>query len=234
MKNVIIIYFLAILSLQNSAQIQKGNFILGGNINYYGNSNRFIDTAKSTNNNNKHKDGSLNVNLNCGYFFTDNLAAGVFLGCNSNSNIYESSYHYGIYNSSTRYRTKQLNTTYSFGAFARFYGMKKENKLRTFVQLNGAYELGWLKTKNEQSNAPDKKEVNRTSIGYEASINPGIVYFVTKKIGLEATFGSISYSHHVTTQFSNGLKVNTSTGDVFNTNFSLNTIRFGVYFYFGI
>jgi hypothetical protein len=234
MKKIIIMYFLTALSLKDNAQIQKGNLILGGNINCYRNSSRFIDTVKSPTYNYKNKNGSLNVNLNCGYFFTDNLAAGVFLGGNSYSYINESSNNSGAINIFTQYRTEIRNTTCSAGAFARFYGMEKENKLRIFAQLNGAYQLGWSITKNKQSNAPDKREITDKGTGYQASINPGIVYFVTKKIGLETTFGSIYYSHHLNTHFSNGLKVNTITGDAFSTNFSLSSIRFGVYFYFGI
>jgi hypothetical protein len=231
MKKIITAYFLAILNFQGIGQIQKGNFILGGNIYYRHYSNKHIDTVKSTNYKNKYKSGFFDFSFNAGYFITNNLAAGAFFGYNSNSDINEYSYNNNIFSKSS---SETRNTSYSTGIFTRFYDMKKENKLRIFAQLNGSYRWSQSIIKNKQINAPEKREVIRKGAGYQASISPGIVYFVTDKIGLETTFGSISYSHGENTDFSNGIEVNRSIGDAFNTSFSLSSIHFGVHFYFGL
>jgi hypothetical protein len=222
-----------ILSLKGITQIQKGNWILGGRANYYQNSNKLVDTVQITDYN-IYKGSNFSAYLNAGYFFTDNLAVGLFIGGSSGSSINEFSYANGSYGTQ-KYHGESKSTGYSTGAFMRLYDLNKESKLRVFVQLDGFYdrEERTDKSRQDQNNSFYEKEVHSKNDRYGIGIAPGIVYLITKKIGLETTFGSVSYYHSINTQSSLGTKTGTTIGDGFSAGFSLSTLYVGVQFYLG-
>lgn len=110
-----------------------------------------------------------------GYFVTDNIAVGVALG-------YESS--------KLDFGTDLTNSTFSVGAFGRYY-FTPASKFSLFGELG----LNYNSYDNEYAVDLDGMlfPVDSKGNGFEVRVAPGVNYFIAKNFALEASFGVLSY-----------------------------------------
>ena len=160
------------LATTAQAQVGKGLFAGGslgftmGGTNYQNGSNTTKGPTSS----------SFNVTPRIGYYFTDNIAAGIQFGFAGTSGKIN-----GIV------VTKTSSNTLSVGLFGRYaLPLGDEGKFAFtgdlnlgFSATNGKSETGSLSVKSDP--------ISQISVG----IAPGILFFPTPKIGLEAGLGNI-------------------------------------------
>jgi len=105
--------------------------------------------------------------------------------------------------------------TFEAGAFGRYYFTPARN-FSFFGQLG----VGYMSTKTEPEGGPDTKDT-----GINLGLAPGISYFVSEHIALEATFGLLGYN----SVNPDGDGDNTNT---FNIGTDFNDINFGIVYKF--
>jgi len=142
-KILFIVTFLIICTA--NAQIEKGNWMMGGS----GNFGSFNTTSLGVNN----KATYVNLNPNVAYFFIDNLA----LGANARLNI-----------------SSQTSEAIGFGPYARYYFLKNDKLLNIFSEVSySIFEgtgKGDFKFKTLNIKAGTVYFLN-SSVGIEAAIN---------------------------------------------------------------
>ncbi len=135
--------------------------------------------------------------------------------------------------SSNKYKYDDRNTTYGLGINARYY-MPINEKFMFFANLSGVgYSLTKGHTKNERFDQPElsfdhKYQSNSYNIGLFAGL--GVTYFLTPKIGLEATMGQIGYGFTKTKSKTLGEATESepSTSKNFRGSFNINLSYFGL------
>jgi hypothetical protein len=160
---------------------------------------------------------SFHINPRIGYFFTDNFAAGLLLGYGGSSS-----------NSKGAVEVKTSTTELSVGLFGRYaMGVGDESKFFFTGDLNLGFNSQTGKTETG-SLSVDNDPVMVISAG----IAPGILYFPTPKIGLEAGLGNI-FSVNVNTETDAGNADNKTVYTSINI-FDINTLgfNFGMNYYF--
>ncbi|MBD0258496.1 MAG: hypothetical protein ICV83_22495, partial [Cytophagales bacterium] len=82
---------------------------------------------------------------------------------------------------------------YNLAAFVRYYQPIGE-KLALFGELNGI-NYGAGNTRRNPANGTQDRTDSYRSVNVGALIRPGIVYFITPKIGLETSFGGFNLGY---------------------------------------
>ena len=159
MRKFTLLYFLFFAAGISKAQINKGQFLLGGNVNFEATKNEnSINPTYETNN--------FFVAPNIGYFIVDKLAGGLRIDFRSYDSESE--------NLETHY------TTTSLSPFLRYYFLPLQKNVNVFI------DISYIRNKTKwNSNAnPDYFERSR---GYTISAGPSI--FLSDQIALEFTLG---------------------------------------------
>ena len=138
------------------------------------------------------------------YFITDNISIGLAAGISSSRSD-------GVFEVGDELRINSL----SAGAFGRYYFTPKK-RFSIFTELG----VNYLTTKREYNGFAAFTET-RTN-GFGARFAPGINYFVSKSIALEASVGILSYA-----TAKDDLPGANST-NAFNLNLDLSNVNFGV------
>ncbi|WP_299885694.1 outer membrane beta-barrel protein [uncultured Lacinutrix sp.] len=110
-----------------------------------------------------------------GFFVSENIAVGAQLS-------------YGSFTDETKVADTTIedkDTTFGAGVFGRYY-FTPDSQFSIFGEL----AAGISSTKNEQTGV----DVDAKSNGFNIGIAPGISYFVSNNIALEASFGVLGYS----------------------------------------
>jgi len=214
------------------SQTEKGKMFLGGQFNLSGNTNSMSDTLS------RYDNHSLNfvITPNFGYFIADNLALGVSLdfGVDHSNNHFENT------NLATLFRTNtnSINNSYTYGigGFARYYvNITDHFKLHINGGLNYSH-----RTDKRSSLSNDTGDLNSTSIkdyqefqlnSFTLEVSPGLVYFVTPRLGIQAAFGNLNFKH------SSSKDITASNDNYFRSNdYGLNlnpsTLSLGLNYYF--
>lgn len=204
------------VSLTGFAQQRKGKWLVGGSIDSYSQTNKV--TFPSTENTN----GRFSVNPKVGYFFADRWAVGLAPG-------------YSFQSQEDSAQTTK-GKSYNVGAFVRYYQPVGE-KLAIFGELNGISYGAGNNTQTYKGN-PVTQENTYRSLSVGAFIRPGIVYFITPKIGLETSFGGVSlgyYSNKSKSELRNVFTTkNETTSNGFTAGLNFNyQFNLGVLFYLG-
>lgn len=232
MKKFLLILLAFSTLMSGYSQTEKGKMFLGGQFNLSGNTNSLSDTLS------RYDNHSLNfaITPNFGYFIADNLALGVSLdfGVDHSNNHYENT------NLATLFRTKSnsINNSYTYGigGFARYY-VNITDHFKFYV--NGGLKYSHQTDKRTSfNNYPG--DLNSPSIKYyqefqlsfiTLEVTPGLVYFVTPRLGLQANFGNLSLRH------SRSKDITSSNNNYYRSNdygFNLNpsTLSIGLNYYF--
>ncbi|MFB6457760.1 outer membrane beta-barrel protein [Chitinophaga sp. Hz27] len=195
MKKLIVMAAVALFGTQVAkAQIQKGDILLGGNVNVLTHSDKVKDSdAKNTRT-------SFGISPKVGYALNSNWVVGVF----ANTNFSFDKDKAGV-------KTKGLDI--NPGLFVRNYHMLGQSKFAFFAEGNASYGFGNNKTGDTKTDSYNQFNVN---------VQPGISYFVTKHFMVEGMFGGIGYNWKQTKDEATGIKTNNSDfGFNFTNQFAL-------------
>jgi hypothetical protein len=191
------------------AQINKGNWLLGGDIS--GGSGNQKDTKADTL---FSKYSGLTLTPRIGWFVGNNWVIGVAPSYSGNS--YESSGVNGqIYHS----------TSFSIAPFVRYYKSIHE-KWAIITEFNGI-NLTTSSSNREDINTLQKYEYSLNSYQIGLYIRPGLTYFLSPKVGIEASLGSIGFGY---TRFNRTTKLSGVTTELedsssgFNGSISLSSL----------
>jgi hypothetical protein len=234
MKTTLLIFTALVLSINSSAQLNKGSMMISGRFNYSKNNSTTKDTSIFASN--PINDGkSFNLNLSYGYFVADNIVVGIYGGYGNSNSKSENTQFNGsgfIYN-----RNSFTNSGLSAGVFSRYYKWLGKSKFAIFGSLTAGYNSGKQQQKQSSQYGASIIENNShadysvMSIGF----NPGLVYFFTKRIAVETSFGNMGYSTRLSRNYSANDSYSETRNSSFDTNLSLSlsNLYWGVNFYFG-
>lgn len=165
-----------LLSLTGFAQQSKGKWLVGGVI------ESTTRTGTTTVNQAPPVDGKstqVSVYPRVGYFFADRWAVGIAPGWS--------------YNKQRGTAENSINRTYSIAPFVRYYQPVGE-KLGIFGELGGiSYTTSSADRNSTNGTLLLKSSFQNVNLG--ASVRPGVVYFITPKIGIETSFGSVGFGY---------------------------------------
>jgi hypothetical protein len=165
-----------LLSLTGFAQHSKGKWLVGGVVE---SNTRTGTTTVNQANPVEGKSTQVSVYPRAGYFFFDRWAVGIAPGL--------------LYNKQKGSAENNINRTYSIAPFVRYYQPVGE-KLGIFGELSGiSYTAGNNNRTNTNGELILKSSFQNVNLG--AYLRPGVVYFITPKIGIETTFGSVGLGY---------------------------------------
>jgi hypothetical protein len=217
MKTILLSLLLAITSLSCLAQINKGTVLLGGNLSFSRN------VSKNTSPMNKYS-GEVNtfsLNPTLGFFVSDKWMAGLNIGY---SNVNSSNNNpLGSFPSESETNLNLL----SVGPVVRYY-QPVSDKISFFGQANMGFGFGKSTYESRYNGNSDTQEYNVSS--FVIGLNPGVVFFLTRRIGLEASIGSLSFNRSSSKSESDDAEQeNNSVGISFNPT----QLGLGINYYFG-
>jgi hypothetical protein len=192
--------------------IEKGTWYTAGTISFTNSDNDFERPDNSDN----QKSFGFNLAPKVGYAIKNKLMVGIGLnygrtkneGLNTSEGISENS--------------ESLSQSFIISPFLRTYKGLSSN-LALFLQGELGYSRGWLSgTEN------DRPEFTGNQNQYTIGVRPGLTYFMSKKLALETTIGSLVYSKFD----SEGSEANTSSGSNFSLSLNTTDLFFGVANYF--
>lgn len=153
------------------------------------------------------KSNVFNISPKAGYFVTENIAVGVKLGYTSGKDTNQ-----------VGPGTVEVKTNaFEAGAFGRYY-FTPASQFSFFGELSA----GFNSSKSEIEGVPGESKSN----GFNVGLAPGISYFVSNNIALEATFGLLGYNTNKP-DFDGA-----ESTDTFNIGANLSDIRFGIVYKF--
>ena len=241
-KHILSLLFisLAFIGGQTFAQVGQGLFV-GGSLGLTSSSGKTSTTTTTGGTStivetDNPKQSTFSIMPRVGYFFTDNIGAGLMIGYTSyttkvttNPNI----------------TTTDLITTkggyFTLGLFGRYTQQLGDSDFYIYGDLGFGIGSGSSKIKTESKNSitntttiteNNGPKISRTTIG----ITPGILYFPSKKIGLEASLGNI-FAYTSTKETKENTVSNTTTKEVDKNseiqlfNVSSFTFTFGLNYY---
>jgi hypothetical protein len=179
-----------------------------------------------------NKQTNFNGAVNVGHFIANNLLVGLIVGYASSNYETTQNGRQSIYQE-IFYRNQKYNTAYA-GVYSRLYKMLDGNKIGFFGNLQVVYQMGSSlvkETYTHNTNLKEHPDKNGDIRGFSAYLSPGVVYFITRSIGLEASFGYLGYSTSTETIEEQGQKLATYKDSGLNFNFSATTFDIGVNFY---
>jgi len=173
-------------AMSSFAQTSKGTLFLGGGLGFTSSSQKA--TAKfggTTVETDGDKATQFSIVPGVGYFIADKLAVGLDLSISTNS------FQTPDNNDPDDY-TKTTGTTFAFKPYARKYWMVGDNFGFTGT-LGVGVGFGSSKVEVKAGNTTVTNDGPKTT-DLEIGVTPGIVFFPTNKVGIEANFGFIGYS----------------------------------------
>ena len=243
MKKFFLLGLLAIGASEVRAQsIAAGTISLGGSIGY----------SQSSSNSNTAYSGSGGPNSNffseakghyfylspvTSYFVADNLAVGLAFGFgNGRTRVEDAGFNPVLI---TVRHSRYTAVSLWAGAFGQYYKM-----LNTQFGLTGRLGAGYQRLNEDRDGYNDVNGITNyftgtnTSVGYYADFTPGIVFFPVPKFGLNASLGSLGFSHYsLTDSHYNDINGNSHSrgnkNNNFTANFGLDAFRLGGTYYFG-
>lgn len=123
MKKITAFALTLFICAQLHSQITKGNWLVGGNINF--------SRTKLNNDLGGYTETDINALGNVGYFFMDKFASGI---------------RPNLFFSKTKYNSSSGSTRSEIGPFLRYYFLSKEQRVNLF--LDASYTYGWSNVKN--------------------------------------------------------------------------------------
>ncbi|RIJ42440.1 outer membrane beta-barrel protein [Pontibacter oryzae] len=217
-RNLLATAFLTVASYGAFAQTSAGSIELSGSLGF---SSDNIDNGSQ--NNNETKISSFSIGPSVGYFFADNLAAGISL-----------SYGYNNYNASSLVYTgsgyMEVDQTNKTNSYSIAPYIKKYYTLSDKVAVSVSGSVGFSKSKYTTDYDSYYLDQEYTTNGLRVGVSPGITFFPTPKIGISASFGSLAYSRSKTEHKSENMQPDTKQSS-FGLNLDSNTFFFGFGYY---
>ncbi|WP_303318025.1 outer membrane beta-barrel protein [Flavivirga abyssicola] len=191
--------------------IEKGTFNIGGKASFsFSNYENEDDIPKD-------KYSEFGITPNFGYALKNNLIIGLGVGYS-----YGESENYRINNSIVHRYDATFNRFSIFPYIKKYFPLG--NKLTLFLQ--GEVNYSENKTKRSNSEFLNNNDDSRNT--FFAGFRPGITYFLSKKLALEANLGSLGYNKAKHNYGSN----NSNKSESFNFNLNSSNLQFGVSYFF--
>jgi len=208
MKKVQLLLMSFVFATMAFSQQAKGDIYLGGSLNLSAESS---STEVGSTNTDGPKIFSFGIEPKVGYFISDKISVGLNLGF--------SSYNRKVENSGTT--TKNTNLSYGGGIFARYYVLPTE-KFGFFFEAGADLMAGSSKTDigGVETDGPNTLNIN-------AGFTPGIVFYVSNRVALEANYGFLGYNTYSEKDDSGTQEVK-STDNSFGLDVNPGTFELGV------
>ncbi len=225
-KIAFIVTILSLFSLKTTAQITAGRIYLGGGLGFSSGSGK--TTVKTSNSTTEIKDPirtTFEIAPGAGYILSDKFGVGLNFGFNSSTSKEDS----------TNYSDKSTSSSFFVNPYFRYYMMLEDNFGFTGT-LNIRLGSGRSKSETTIANITTTVEGPKLS-SMSIGITPGIIYFPTNKIGLEANIGFLGFASSTSKQetvFGNSVVTTTSTNSSFGLNVDTFTPAFNVGFFYYI
>jgi hypothetical protein len=200
---IIVFSLVAFVNSQLTAQISKKTTCFTGNV-----SASIRNISPDGSDNSKYID--IGAEPAFGFFVANNFSINFAIGFDFSSEKYP--YLTGSYEST--------NNTFSFSPFFKFHFPVSE-KFGFNLPIYFKYAMGTQKTKYDGS-SENTRDLNTLAAG----IKPGIYYFVSDHVALQANFGNLGYS---VTQYTSP----NTKDDQFQANFNFSSFNIGLGFYPG-
>jgi hypothetical protein len=199
------LFLLLCLPVCSWAQFSQGNKFIGGSVNINNQNNSTSSPSISLSQN-------IGINPSIGFLIKDNLAIGVRLGYTKS---------YTEYILTTPFSLKSINSdVLNGGLFARRYFTISEKFL---FAIDGSVNYGRGTITYETQNNSNIYGGNNTKYySVTAQISPTFIYFPSQHWGVEATIGSLAFTHSY--NFINEINSNT-----FNLNYGSFSLGFAYY-----
>jgi len=204
MKTLSTLFIFAFAFSGSFAQPVSGKLILGGNFSF---------SFEHYGEDNQSKSNSFEINPNIGFFITEKTAIGVRAGYSMTKDEYANSFY-----------DSEKVSAFGLSPYFRYY--IKPNKGGIFLQSSLQLYFGKEKTsyydEYEMQDVVEESNFTLMNIG----VSPGVYYYITEKIAIEATFGRLSYQF-VTTKDEDD---NKNKQNYFGLSLNPQSISFGVVF----
>jgi len=165
------------LAFSTQAQTEKGNFMIGGNVQV--SSDKQDDADKANTN--------FTINPSVGYFISNNFAVGTGIGYQ-----FSKTHTTNVTGGNITAIDTRKNEAFVVSPFARYYKGASE-QFKFFGQLSVPMAFGNTKTGDADGNNYVKTN-KYNSIG--VALSPGVAFFPGKKFGIEFSVEGISYNNY--------------------------------------
>ncbi len=226
-KIAFILTLVSLFSLETMAQISAGRIYLGGGLGFSSGSGK--TTTKTSNTTTEVKapnTTSFEIAPGAGYIISDKFGVGLNFGFISTTSKEDS----------TNYSAKSTSSSLFINPYFRYYMMLEDNFGFTGT-LNIRFGSGNSKSETTIANITTTVEGPKLS-NLSVGITPGIIFFPTNKIGLEANIGFLGFASSTSKQ-ETGTGNSAVTTTVTNSSFGLNVDTFtpafnvGFFYYLG-
>ncbi|RYY29600.1 MAG: hypothetical protein EOP41_02360 [Sphingobacteriaceae bacterium] len=194
-KHVTLIVSLFLFYTIATAQTQKGNQLLGGNISFLaasGTSDYSNFNNPAYNYSNKNKTTSFGIGPVYSYFLADQLDLGVTL--NYGTSI--TTFNYSAGNPTlTTLPNKISNQSYIGGVYLRKYFLYKQ---KAGIRTGPFAEYQRFKYNNEYLGPQTNYNNIQSGNSISAGLGLDLVYFPTSRFGIFANLGAVNYTHYTT------------------------------------
>ncbi|WP_207493280.1 outer membrane beta-barrel protein [Aridibaculum aurantiacum] len=153
----LLVSLLLIFFFQSNAQINKGQFLVGGSGTFSSGKYTFAETKFRT----------LEIDGNAGFFILNKLAAGLHTGYNRYTELYTTQTN----------NFRQFQRSIDIGPFVRYYFLNASKKFNLLA--DASYYRSWSKSGNQGGSSKHQ------SFGY--SFGAGPVFFLNPHVSLEST-----------------------------------------------
>jgi hypothetical protein len=228
MKNLILVLIVLFgITLNSSAQIQKGAMLIGGNVSFNVQeiNHEFWPMSKILDNN-SDKITFFSATPQYGIFINEStlIGMGIFYEYSKNEEKYIDPISFGeeedIYKSNLVFINPHIKKIFKV----------KEN---FFVTTNLNFLIGFGKIKIESHYWPDKGEIEINLFEYRLNVSPGLTYFLNEKWALNANIGQLFYSHQKETpdNYTGFSEQPKNIHKDFGLSFKFNTFSIGIQYY---
>ncbi len=219
MKPLVITLLLLIICTFCHAQISKGTILLGGRVSLDINS---LETAQMTFNSESSR---FDISPSVGYMLNNKLMLGITPGYTYTRNVQKSYASNGF--------LQLTSTTKGYavyiGPFVRYYFRISEN-FSFFGHAEATYGLNNSTYEGIGVGGNNTQEYSNYTINL--ALHPGMVFFVTKRIGIEAYIGVLSYFYSSASSVKSDMESDTQYNDSFSLSFNPSQLGLGINYYF--
>jgi outer membrane protein len=236
MKKLLIFASVLLFSLPLWSQHSQGSFLIEGGLNFFQSTSETIDGSITESG---PKESGFTFSPSLGYFITDNLAAGIgFSYSSSTTDNIKDELSDGL--QSFPYTEEITSSTIAIGPFVRYYLMPFERS-GLFLEASFAYGFGdgsdELSFENpvpiSQTETISRYETTQEFTVFSTGLTPGLIFYISPSIALQATFGFIGYSSFSQENFDSLLDETTEEEmSEFDISFNASSLSFGLSFAF--
>jgi outer membrane immunogenic protein len=222
MKHTITIFFFAITSTVYG-QFSQGTVQLGGTIRVFQDqtNNEYLVGSEFAAILNEGIDREISILPRIGFFISDNTSLGFGIGYTNSFTRQEFSFQ----TSDDIFENEIRTNLISIEAFSRFHINVSDN---FYFFLEPSLTANFGKAKNGLN-----EEIEENIFGFSIGANPGILYMINNKFGVEGTFGFLGYQQ--TTRKITEPEVSPEPKNVdkdYGLDLSVRTFELGFQFYF--